>query len=332
MASVHLYALIERRPGSPHEGEPFYIGIGNAKRPTKHFVAARSKDGHYNTRLQAALDAHFALGVEPEIRILALCPDRATAFISERALIASYGRFEMDEGGILLNIASGGQGADPDMMNLPGMREKISDTTKVAINEPATRARHLAALRRVNAALTTQQRREAAEKKSPEGKARSLAALKAAHTDPEIQARRRENSREPQKNSWADPEIRARRIAAMKGKKKTMSEAGIAARQANARAPKSAEALAAMASANERNWSDPEFRAQQSRNQTAAWQDPEKRAHMLAGRSEAIANSWKNPEIRERRIAGQKASRGERSDHDLFDQPTDVAPVNTTCG
>ena len=274
MAMTDLYALIERRPGHPNFGRPFYIGIGTKKRPRRHLREARSAEGHRNWRLQEVLAAHFMLGLEPAIEILETLPDRAAACDAERGAIASYGRMDLDEGGILCNLARGGEGPDADLMRLPEIRQRNS---------------------------------EAQKRRPPESRAASDAALARNRADPVIEARRRANSRAPQKQSWEDPVIRAKRTLLMLGRKKTMSPAAIAQRQVNGRAPASDAARAAQLAASLRNWADPAFRQRRSVNQTAAWADPTKRANMLAGRSDGIAESWDDPEVRAKREAAISA-------------------------
>ena len=361
-----LYGLIEGRPGNPNVGLPFYVGIGSLDRPKQHLRQARRPEGCRNRLLNLVIRDHLAIGIEPLIEMIATFETRAEADTAERAAIIQFGRLGRDADGILCNVARGGDGPDPSLMQDPTIlakisaaskrhfespqaRERVGDAsrkrwsdaefkekriealrivyadpaviarvsaaTEKALNSPEIRERHLAALARVNGGLTSAQRSAAAAKKSPEAVAASIAALRAAHADLEIESKRRANSREPQKNSWADPEIRARRIAAMKGKKKTLTPEAIAARQANARLPKSDEARSAAREASLRNWADPTFRAARSASQAAAWSDPEKRANMLAGRSEGIAETWRDPETRQKRIAGIKAAAGREDGH-----------------
>lgn len=342
--AVILYALIERRPNEPHFGKPLYIGIGSKLRPYSHFSKARSPKGHPNKELHAAIAAHFALGIEPEVEILAVFTTKDEAANAEIATIMAYGRLGRDTDGILFNVARGGNGPDPTLMNDPEILAKIAAASKAqwssqeardeqgrkvteaharpdvkariierttkALNEPETRSKHLAALERINAAMTSEMRVKAAAKKSPDGVARSTAALAAARANPRIKAKRAENSREPAKNSWADPVIRAKRVDGMTGKKKTMSPEALAARRANALKSSTPEANALKAAASKARWADPEFRARMAEKRRQSWQDPEKRAHMLSGRSEGISESWKDPETRERRLAGMKAVAG----------------------
>ncbi len=285
---INLYALIEARPLHPNLGKPLYVGIGTAHRPRAHFRDARSPEGCRNRLLSLVLREHFALGIEPGIDVISTHATRAEADAAERAAIVAWGRAGRDPDGVLCNVARGGDGPDSTLMQDPEIVAKIaaasarywsdplarerqaeairthmadpayraasSAAVRNALHKPEIRERHLAGLARVNAAFTKEQRVAAAAKKSEDGKARSIAALLAAHADPEIQAKRRENSREPQKNSWADPEIRARRVAAMKGKKKTASPEALAARRANAAKPRSEEARAAQRAGSIRRW------------------------------------------------------------------------------
>lgn len=335
---ISLYALIEGRPGHPNFGQPLYVGIGNRIRPRAHIRDAKKPAGCRNRLLNLAIREHLAQGIEPQVKIIAMLDTREKADAAERELIGRLGRLGRDPGGILCNVAHGGDGPDSALMSDPETVEKLriagiarfadpavraahGQTIAAFYNDPAVRQqhaakvkrglaipeireRHLAGLERVNANLSTEDRRAAADRKSEDGKARSIGALRAANADPAIQARRRENSRQPQKDAWADPEIRARRVAAMKGKKKTMTPAAIAARAANSRLPRSAEAIAAQRDAANRNWADPEMRAHLSAARAAAWEDPQARKNMLAGRSEGIAKSWDDPSVRERRTAG----------------------------
>ena len=287
MATI-LYALDEARPGHAKLGKPFYVGMGTPKRPYEHLAKSRSKKGHWNLRLHEILTSHAALGIKPTITILATFPDRASAAEAERAVIELYGREGIDPDGMLCNIASGGEGPDSTLMSDPKILAKISAGLVARWADPDL---------------------------SPESKANSLAGLAAARADPLVQAKKRARASAAQKASWADPDSRARRIAGLQGNKKTMTPEAIAARQANARLPRSEETRAAQKAASDRNWADPTFRAERSASQTAAWKDPEKRANMLARRAEGIAASWKDPEVRAKRIAAIKAASERRKGH-----------------
>lgn len=112
---------------------------------------------------------------------------------------------------------------------------------------------------------------------------------------------------------WSDPEKRAKRIAAMKGKKKTLTPEALEARRNNAKKSTTPQATELKRAYALSRWADPAFRAQRSANQKAAWADPEKRQNMLANRSDGIAASWKNPDTRSRRINGIRNALVERN-------------------
>ena len=216
---VILYGLLEQRPGHPNFGSPFYVGIGTRRRPYRHFALARSKKKHPNQALQGVLEAHFALDIDPIVRIIDTFQTYAESFVAEIAMIKHYGRMAYEPGGTLCNLAPGGQSTDPEAQRL----------------------------------------------------------------------------------SWLDEGIRAKRVAGMKGVRKTDTPSGRAARKANANLPKSAEAIALMRAAAVRSWANPEFAQQRSVERAAMWQDPEKRANMLEGRGEIQTELWKDPAIREKR-------------------------------
>lgn len=286
--SVNLYALIERRPGHPRLEQPFYIGIGTAKRPYKHLAQSRSKAGHRNLRLHEILVSHHALSIIPAVEIIGVFPDKTAAGEAEKDAIRRYGRIGIETDGILCNLAVGGQGPDAELMRLPEMRKRNS---------------------------------EAQKRRTPESRANLIAAGRANARNETINANRSKASTESNARSWADPEVRARRIAAMKGKKKTLSPEALAARRANAQGGKTAEARAKRSKASLERWQDPDFKDKRRRNQSAAWQDPEKRANMLAGRAQGIAKSWKDPEVRARRIAAIKAAAAAKRDDIAVHEP-----------
>src|ERR1700755_501297 len=190
--SVNLYALIEMRPTHSNFGHPLYIGIGTAKRPFQHIRHARHPKGCPNRLLNAFICAHLAEGIEPAVSILSVHATKAEADIAEREAIAKYGRLGRDEFGILCNIAHGGQGPDVELMSDPEILAKISEAArrhwedpehraaqkakidayndrpgvreahglrvKKGLHSEEVRAKHLAALARVNAARGPEER------------------------------------------------------------------------------------------------------------------------------------------------------------------------------
>lgn len=283
--STHLYALVEQRPAHPGLGQPFYVGIGVKDRLARHMRLARGKR-HFNPAVQSVFDGHFAEGVTPEFRILAVCPDKDYAGLVEKRAIAVYGRRGIDPDGILCNVASGGQGPDPSIMQL------------------------------VKGSIAESMREHWLDPNKAEACARSRAALEGARHDPARIAKAHATIRAIN----ADPESRARNKAALKGNKKTMTEAAVASRRENLEKARTPEAKAAHCAAMTEVWQRPEHKAKRSKNQAAAWTDPEKREHMLAGRSKGIANSWNDPEVRARRIAGIKAAAARKAQHSLSDK------------
>jgi hypothetical protein len=231
-----LYALIEGRIGHENFGKPFYIGIGTQSRPQRHLALAKSKAGHRNWRLHEVLASHRSIGIVPEIEVLATFATKDEADAAEREHIARWGRFGIEPDGILCNLASGGQGPDAALMQMPEIRQRNAEAQKKRLRSGV-----------------------------PEG---SRQAIEQNAVDPAINAVRAAASTAMNNRTWADPEIRARRIAAMKGKKKTRSQASDDARRANAKKAQSKEA-----------------QEKRTAELKARWADPEKRARMIAARA-----------------------------------------------
>lgn len=113
---------------------------------------------------------------------------------------------------------------------------------------------------------------------------------------------------------WSDPEKAKKMSDAMKGKKKTRSEASDAARRANAQKGRTPEAIAKKSAASKKMWADPEFKAMMSEKRKLAWQDAEKRKAMLTGRSEGITKSWQDEIVKLKRINGIRAASAKRKE------------------
>lgn len=97
--------------------------------------------------------------------------------------------------------------------------------------------------------------------------------------DPDVKARRRAATLRENAKRWSDPEYAARTAQAMRGKKKTRSEASDAARRANAKKSQTPEANAKKAAASKAMWADPvkrarilESRAKKSRGEPVFFQ------------------------------------------------------------
>lgn len=250
--TTNLYALIEGRIGHANFGKPFYIGIGTDKRPHRHLREAKSKAGHRNWRLHEVLASHRAMDAETGIEILATFETKAEACTAEREHIARWGRIGIEPDGILCNLASGGQGPDAALMQMPEIRARNAKA-QLALGKEVLSERG--------------QRGGNSASSNPANKAIKSAASTAMNN-----------------LTWADPVIRARRIAAMKGKKKTRSQASDDARRANAKKAQSDEAKQKRSEELRRRWADPAYKARLAEQKRKAWEDPEKRARMLDAR------------------------------------------------
>lgn len=125
---------------------------------------------------------------------------------------------------------------------------------------------------------------------------------------PHVKRAQSEATKELNARLWADPEHRAARIAAMKGKKKTLTPEALQARRDNAKASRTSDVNEKRSSSMTALWNTDSFSTKQSVSRKRAWRDPSKRENMLKGRAEGIALSWQNPETRQRRIDGIKAA------------------------
>jgi hypothetical protein len=262
MISRQMYALVENRPGNRMFGEPFYIGIGNAqKRYGMHLCLSR-RNKHYNSHLQEVINAHLSVSVRPLVKTLCIGSSRYISELEKKAIKAYGGnRLEggvlcnMTRGGdgppselmsnpvILAKVSA----ASKATFQRPGYREahaarakaayvsqelrdRVGAATKAALAKPESRARLLAALDRIHAQRTPEQYREYAKKardnhpERAEADRQRLIARQAAITaDPVLAAKRREIRSRDAKAAWADPIMRAARLARMKGVRKDTS-------------------------------------------------------------------------------------------------------------
>jgi hypothetical protein len=180
---IQLYGLYQA-------DQPIYFGITSEEnRFGRHRTAA--KNGiHWNAGLQAA----FSVKPTPEFRVLAICPDKEYAGTLEQGMIFAYGR--KIDGGVLCNIAGGGQGPDRALMSRPEFRKrnKLAQIKSYAEN--------------------------------PERRLIASRGGRAANLNPASNEIRSSASREMNVRTWADPVVRARRVAAMKGKKHVRNSIG----------------------------------------------------------------------------------------------------------
>lgn len=245
-----LYGLYERRPTSPWVGQPFYVGIGSLKRPAAHLSKCR-RGQHRNSGVQSIFDEHIKDQMEPEARILAILPNREYACETERKAIAVFGK--RADGGCLVNVAAGGDGPDPALMQnpeiiakisaaakaqrldpehvrlhldrvnaaiaRPGWRAKVSQGTKAALHKPDVRAKHLEGLKRANAAQSAEERSRIQREhyaQHPARRARVSEAMKERLSRPGVLEELGRKSTASDNRTWADPVVRARRIAGMR--------------------------------------------------------------------------------------------------------------------
>jgi hypothetical protein len=265
-----LYALVENRPGNEAFGQPFYIGVGQTKRPRHHLYNARAGK-HYNEDMQKVISRHFSAGVRPIIRTLVI-GEHEYLYDLEKKAVALYGRRRRpDERGLLCNVSKGGAGPDTELMSDPKilakvsaatkalfdrpgyreahgarskaayasqeLRDRVGAATKAALAKPENRAKLLAALDRVHAKRTPEQYRQYAQKardnhpeRAEADRQRMIARQAAISADPVRAAKRTADIKRAVKAIWADPEQRAARIKSLRGVKKTSTPAWKAAR------------------------------------------------------------------------------------------------------
>ena len=117
-----------------------------------------------------------------------------------------------------------------------------------------------------------------------EGRKRRSDHMKARWADPEQRAHLSKVAADRAANQWATPESRERLSKALKGNKKTLSEAALAARRAALEKARSPEAIEKHAAVSKGQWDDPERKARHTQGMRDAWNDPVKRAAMLSNR------------------------------------------------
>lgn len=178
----------------------FYVGKGNQLKRCRKM----SRRNKYHTEVVKEYGkSNILVGVME-------CSTEDIAFELERGLIKCL----LKSGVSLCNLSRGGEGPS----GIPS-----SSLQK-------------ARMREINQAFTHEQRSEARKKEPPETNLRRSESMKKKHasrSDEEKQNSSRAMSR-GQLSSWSDPEIRARRIQGMRGKKKTMTPEAMEARRQNA--------------------------------------------------------------------------------------------------
>lgn len=204
------FAYLHARPDTSSASGIFYVGKGNRTR--------RARDFGGRNKYHASVVAKYGSG---NILIGTIeCSTEPIAFDLETGLIKCLTRMGVK----LCNMSTGGEGSS---------------------GVPASAAQRLK-MKEVNAGLD-HAKRSAARKKEPEDTdMRRSETMKTRweSTSSEEKQRRAEQASALNLVSWADPEVRARRIAGMRGKKKTMTAAALEARKLNASKRKSKGKLA----------------------------------------------------------------------------------------
>lgn len=116
MNSYYVYSIID-----PVKSQPFYIGKGKGDRAFSHLKKKTSAKRVYD-KIQSLRNK----GIEPIVKILHEGLDETTAYDLETILISRYGRKDIDENGILMNICED---------NRPPKRFGQSEETKRKISE-----------------------------------------------------------------------------------------------------------------------------------------------------------------------------------------------------
>ena len=107
----YVYCLFD-----PRNELPFYVGMGGGNRCFSHLK--ETKDNTQNIRKYYKIQSIREDGFEPRVEIVKSNLTAQEAWDYEVELIAKYGRKDIDENGILMNISPGGEG------NLDGMKGK----------------------------------------------------------------------------------------------------------------------------------------------------------------------------------------------------------------
>ena len=97
----YVYVLID-----PRNDQPFYVGKGKGDRVLQHYYEwdlNRTSNRHKTRKIKKLQK----LGYEPQYEIVFESSDEQTVLDEEKRLIQKWGRYKLDEGGILTNIRLG---------------------------------------------------------------------------------------------------------------------------------------------------------------------------------------------------------------------------------
>lgn len=114
----YVYCLFD-----PRNQLPFYVGMGRGKRCFSHLK--ETKDNTQNIRKYYKIQSIREDGFEPIVEIIKSNLSKQEACDFEKELISRYGRKDIDENGILMNIAPGGEGNSDGMKGKNHTKETI---------------------------------------------------------------------------------------------------------------------------------------------------------------------------------------------------------------
>ena len=256
MAEFYVYVYRDA------SGQPLYVGKGTGKRDVRHRIEmnAGSKTYWHNKLRKMEREGH-AYSIERVAEGLT----HEEACETERTLIAEHGRRNIDPGGILYNMLSGGDGASPEDMRRmyedPEFRARQAEGAKKRALDPQWRANVIAANKRA------MQRAGAMEDLEKAREIRWSAEGAGDHHSEKMQ------------EWYADPENKERQAEALREKRR--SDPVFDRRQREG---------------TKRKWQDPEFRAKKAESNRQSWKKPGRREK----HSEVMTEMFKDPVIRER--------------------------------
>lgn len=124
----YVYALID-----PRDDAPFYVGKGKGNRCYQHL----KKIDTHNPRKQGRINSIRESGGEVIVKKFAEYLTEQGALDEEKRLISKFGRRHIDEGGVLLNLAKGGNGGDTSAFFTDESRRKIRKSSRGVNNRMA---------------------------------------------------------------------------------------------------------------------------------------------------------------------------------------------------
>ena len=191
------FAYVQARPNTLTVDGIFYVGKGNSLRRSKNFNA---RNKYYGSVVEKYGTKDLMVGVIP-------CSTEEIAFDLEKGLIKCLRRMGVK----LTNMSDGGEGSS----GVPASNKQRQ------------------AVREMNLKRSIEERKLARSKEPSDTNSKRSSSTAKRHALMSQDQKQDISDKLTKANlsSWADPEIRARRIAGMKGAKKTMSEKAILQRR-----------------------------------------------------------------------------------------------------